>query len=208
MFGIFKHVLVVPVAACFLWRVWPNSCGSNDLWASHICYMPWWPCWDNWAWRFWIPYWATSSGWSCCKFSKLFWGMPAWSWLLEQDFWCSSEPHSWEVYFGLVHFKIWIFLYLDSDLCYLFELCRYTWKIYSERLLTLAGVYGFWKHVSKLERRETRRYLEMFYILKFRDLVSNVSLHKKCVTNFTCESSSLLSLLCFSFDFFNTKHKN
>ncbi|RDX93598.1 Sucrose synthase 2, partial [Mucuna pruriens] len=47
---------------------------------------------------------------------------------------------------------------------------RYTWKIYSERLLTLAGVYGFWKHVSKLERRETRRYLEMFYILKFRDL--------------------------------------
>lgn len=50
--------------------------------------------------------------------------------------------------------------------------CRYTWKIYSERLMTLAGVYGFWKYVSKLERRETRRYLEMFYILKFRDLVT------------------------------------
>lgn len=50
--------------------------------------------------------------------------------------------------------------------------CRYTWKIYSERLMTLTGVYSFWKHVSKLERRETRRYLEMFYILKFRDLVS------------------------------------
>lgn len=49
--------------------------------------------------------------------------------------------------------------------------CRYTWKIYSERLMTLAGVYGFWKYVSKLERREIRRYLEMFYILKFRDLV-------------------------------------
>ncbi|PIA61285.1 hypothetical protein AQUCO_00300666v1 [Aquilegia coerulea] len=49
---------------------------------------------------------------------------------------------------------------------------RYTWKIYSERLLTLAGVYGFWKYVSKLERRETRRYLEMFYKLKLRDLVS------------------------------------
>jgi len=49
---------------------------------------------------------------------------------------------------------------------------RYTWKKYSERLLTLAGVYAFWKHVSKLERRETRRYLEMFYSLKFRDLVS------------------------------------
>lgn len=38
--------------------------------------------------------------------------------------------------------------------------------------MTLAGVYGFWKYVSKLERLETRRYLEMFYILKFRDLVS------------------------------------
>jgi hypothetical protein len=38
--------------------------------------------------------------------------------------------------------------------------------------MTLAGVYGFWKYVSKLERRETRRYLEMFYILKFRELVS------------------------------------
>jgi hypothetical protein len=37
--------------------------------------------------------------------------------------------------------------------------------------MTLAGVYSFWKYVSKLERRETRRYLEMFYILKFRDLV-------------------------------------
>ncbi|KAG9459442.1 hypothetical protein H6P81_003950 [Aristolochia fimbriata] len=55
---------------------------------------------------------------------------------------------------------------------------RYTWKIYSERLLTLAGVYSFWKHVSKLERRETRRYLEMFYILKFRDLVKSVPLAK------------------------------
>ncbi|KAL7151153.1 hypothetical protein ABFS83_04G012300 [Erythranthe nasuta] len=53
---------------------------------------------------------------------------------------------------------------------------RYTWKIYSERLMTLAGVYGFWKYVSKLERREARRYLEMFYILKFRDLVKSVPL--------------------------------
>ncbi|XP_028794903.1 sucrose synthase 2-like [Neltuma alba] len=55
---------------------------------------------------------------------------------------------------------------------------RYTWKIYSERLMTLAGVYSFWKYVSKLERRETRRYLEMFYILKFRDLASSVPMAK------------------------------
>ncbi|KAK9756925.1 hypothetical protein RND81_01G130200 [Saponaria officinalis] len=53
---------------------------------------------------------------------------------------------------------------------------RYTWQKYSERLMTLSGVYGFWKYVSKLERRETRRYLEMFYILKFRDLAKSVPL--------------------------------
>lgn len=49
---------------------------------------------------------------------------------------------------------------------------RYTWQIYSERLLTLTGVYGFWKHVSNLDRLESRRYLEMFYALKYRKLVS------------------------------------
>jgi len=53
---------------------------------------------------------------------------------------------------------------------------RYTWKIYSERLLTLTGVYSFWKYVSKLERREIRRYLEMFYFFKFRDLAKSVPL--------------------------------
>ncbi|KAB2616288.1 sucrose synthase 2 [Pyrus ussuriensis x Pyrus communis] len=52
---------------------------------------------------------------------------------------------------------------------------KYTWKIYSGRLMTLAGVYGFWKFVSKLERRETRQYLEMFHILRFRDLAKSVS---------------------------------
>ncbi|KAG8495494.1 hypothetical protein CXB51_013078 [Gossypium anomalum] len=53
---------------------------------------------------------------------------------------------------------------------------KYTWKIYSERLLTLTGVYGFWKHVSNLERRESRRYLEMFYALKYRKLAESVPL--------------------------------
>ncbi|XP_062021684.1 sucrose synthase 2 [Rosa rugosa] len=60
----------------------------------------------------------------------------------------------------------------DGGLKRIFE--RYTWNIYSERLMTLAGVYGFWKYVSKLDRLETKRYLEMFYILKFRDLVKTV----------------------------------
>nr|BAE06058.1 sucrose synthase [Potamogeton distinctus] len=53
---------------------------------------------------------------------------------------------------------------------------KYTWKLYSERLLTLTTIYGFWKHVSNLERRETRRYLEMFYGLKYRPLADKVPL--------------------------------
>ncbi|KAF3539539.1 hypothetical protein F2Q69_00023749 [Brassica cretica] len=57
---------------------------------------------------------------------------------------CNADPSHWE--------KI-----SDGGLERIYE--RYTWKKYSERLLTLAGVYSFWKHVSKLERRETRRYL-------------------------------------------------
>ncbi|XP_023750760.1 sucrose synthase [Lactuca sativa] len=53
---------------------------------------------------------------------------------------------------------------------------KYTWQIYSDRLLTLAGVYGFWKHVSKLDRLEIRRYLEMFFALKYRNLAESVPL--------------------------------
>lgn len=56
---------------------------------------------------------------------------------------------------------------------------RYTWKIYAERLLMLSRVYSFWKYVSKLGRRETRRYLEMFYILKFRELVKRFYILEK-----------------------------
>jgi sucrose synthase len=51
---------------------------------------------------------------------------------------------------------------------------KYTWKIYAERLMMLSGVYGFWKYVSKLERQETRRYLEMFYFLIYINLVQSV----------------------------------
>nr|AMN16536.1 sucrose synthase [Albuca bracteata] len=53
---------------------------------------------------------------------------------------------------------------------------KYTWKKYSESLMTLSGVYGFWKFVSNLDRRETKRYLEMFYALKYRDLAKSVPL--------------------------------
>ncbi|CAJ2629099.1 sucrose synthase 2-like [Trifolium pratense] len=76
---------------------------------------------------------------------------------------CKEDPSHWN--------KI-----SDGGLQRIYE--RYTWRIYSERLMTLAGVYSFWKYVSKLDRRETRRYLEMFYILKYRDLAKSVPLAK------------------------------
>ncbi|KAH6798570.1 sucrose synthase 4 [Perilla frutescens var. frutescens] len=53
---------------------------------------------------------------------------------------------------------------------------KYTWQIYSDRLLKLAGVYGFWRNVSKLDRLESGRYLEMFYALKYRKLAADVPL--------------------------------
>ncbi|CAL1390142.1 unnamed protein product [Linum trigynum] len=53
---------------------------------------------------------------------------------------------------------------------------KYTWQIYSQRLLTLTAVYGFWKHVSNLDRQESRRYIEMFYALKYRKLAEAVPL--------------------------------
>ncbi|GLJ10905.1 hypothetical protein SUGI_0137720 [Cryptomeria japonica] len=74
---------------------------------------------------------------------------------------CKTDPSQWDAI-------------SDAGLKRIYE--RYTWQIYADKLMTLAGVYGFWKYVSKLERRETRRYLEMFYILKYRDLVKTVPL--------------------------------
>ena len=48
---------------------------------------------------------------------------------------------------------------------------RYTWRLYAERLMTLSRIYGFWRYVSdKLEREESRRYLELLYGLQLRPL--------------------------------------
>ncbi|MCB9385298.1 MAG: sucrose synthase [Bryobacterales bacterium] len=47
---------------------------------------------------------------------------------------------------------------------------HYTWKLYAERMMTLSRIYGFWRHVTDLERAETRRYLEMFYKLQYQPL--------------------------------------
>ncbi|MEE4314059.1 MAG: hypothetical protein V2J11_06150, partial [Desulfofustis sp.] len=45
---------------------------------------------------------------------------------------------------------------------------RYTWRRYAKRLLSLTCIYGFWKFSTKLERQETRRYMEMLYHLQFK----------------------------------------
>lgn len=52
---------------------------------------------------------------------------------------------------------------------------RYTWELYAERMMTLSRIYGFWKYVTDLERDETRRYIEMFYSLKFLPLAKELS---------------------------------
>jgi sucrose synthase len=51
---------------------------------------------------------------------------------------------------------------------------RYTWRLYGERMMTLARVYGFWKYVTNLDREQTRRYLEMLYALQFHRLCEHV----------------------------------
>ncbi len=47
---------------------------------------------------------------------------------------------------------------------------RYTWGLYARRMLTLSRIYGFWKFITRPEREETGRYLEMFYNLMFKPL--------------------------------------
>ncbi|MGZ5027373.1 MAG: sucrose synthase [Methylobacter sp.] len=52
---------------------------------------------------------------------------------------------------------------------------RYTWQHYAERLMTLSRVYGFWRHVTDLERRETQRYLQLLYSLQLRPIARSMT---------------------------------
>ena len=49
-----------------------------------------------------------------------------------------------------------------------------TWSLYASRLVTLSQVYSFWKLVTRLERLDLRRYLEVLYIAVMRPLVAKV----------------------------------
>ncbi len=72
---------------------------------------------------------------------------------------CQREPGYWEE--------------ISRNAIARVEQC-YTWQHYARRLMTLSRIYGFWKYVTDLERKETRRYLEMFYNLQFRTLANRV----------------------------------
>lgn len=51
---------------------------------------------------------------------------------------------------------------------------RYNWPLYASTLLKLSRIYGFWRYITRLEREETRRYLEMFFGLMYRPLARDV----------------------------------
>ncbi len=44
----------------------------------------------------------------------------------------------------------------------------YNWKLYSNKLLTLAKVYGFWKYLTDLEMKDMEAYLDIIYHLLFK----------------------------------------
>ncbi|KAF8025920.1 hypothetical protein BT93_F2676 [Corymbia citriodora subsp. variegata] len=52
---------------------------------------------------------------------------------------------------------------------------KYTWNMYSEKLLNLTAVHVFWKNISKFDQVESRRCLEMFYAFKYRPLTQSGS---------------------------------
>lgn len=57
-------------------------------------------------------------------------------------------------------------------------------------------VCSFWKYVSDLERRETKRYLQMFYILMMRPLIAKVQCEPyNVIGSLACPSQSARPIL-------------
>ncbi|XWS30615.1 hypothetical protein CRYUN_Cryun23aG0001100 [Craigia yunnanensis] len=48
----------------------------------------------------------------------------------------------------------------------------YTWKIYANKVLNMGCIYSFWKQLNKDQKQAKQRYIQAFYILQFRNLVS------------------------------------
>lgn len=51
---------------------------------------------------------------------------------------------------------------------------RFTWKLYANRMISLAQVYAFWNHITTKERAESRAYLDLFHKLQMRQLIANI----------------------------------
>ncbi|KAG0477722.1 hypothetical protein HPP92_012441 [Vanilla planifolia] len=50
----------------------------------------------------------------------------------------------------------------------------YTWKIYANKALSMGAIYGFWRQLNKDEKQAKQRYIQMFYNLQFRNLVTKM----------------------------------
>lgn len=51
---------------------------------------------------------------------------------------------------------------------------RYNWKLYSQRLLSLAKLYGFWKFSTNLDRADMEAYLDIIYHTLFKPRAKNL----------------------------------
>lgn len=50
----------------------------------------------------------------------------------------------------------------------------YTWKLYSEKLLSLSKIYGFWRYTSDLEMSELNAYLDVLYHLLYKPMAKSL----------------------------------
>ncbi|KAJ6861837.1 hypothetical protein NC651_037790 [Populus alba x Populus x berolinensis] len=50
----------------------------------------------------------------------------------------------------------------------------YTWKIYANKLLSMGNMYSFWRQLNKEQKLAKQRYMQLFFNLKFRELVQSV----------------------------------
>ena len=69
----------------------------------------------------------------------------------------------------------------------LFMAAKVAWR------LTRTPLRSFWKYVKKLDRREARRYLEMFYILRLRPLIAQA---RACTPRAAAGQEAPVSALC------------
>jgi sucrose synthase len=50
----------------------------------------------------------------------------------------------------------------------------YTWKIHATKLLSLSKIYGFWNYISKENREDMLRYIEMMFYLLYKPMAKRL----------------------------------